>query len=184
MDTLLTYAQENGTESSFMSTAMWIVAAAGLWKMFEKAGEPGWIGLIPGYNQYKLCEKVMGDPWYWLRYFVVLIPVIGWFALFYFKYQVGKATAKSYGQDEIWAWGYTFIDPICYCITGFGNYKYYGVLGSGDHRTEDARRAKTVDFDVVKQNETDDRVVINDVRPEAPKEAEDVEFTLDRTSDD
>lgn len=184
MESILAYVQENGSESSFMSTAVWIATVAGLWKMFEKTGEPGWTGIIPCYNMYKLCQKVMGDPWYWLRLLVFLIPVIGWVAFIYFRYQIGKATARAFGQDDIWAWGYTFLEPVCYCITGFGNYKYYGVQGIGDSRTEDARRAKTVDFDVVKMNEIDDNVVINDVRPEAPERVEEVEFTLDRKIDD
>ena len=182
MDTLLALAQENSTGSSTMSTLVWIATSVGLWKMFEKAGAPGWIGFIPFYNRYKLCEKVMGDPWYWLRLFVVIIPVIGWVAYYYFVFQIGKATAKSYGQEETWAWGYTFLAPVFNCLTGFGDYKYYGVMGSGDSRTGEARQAKTVNFDVVKENQTSDGVVINDVRSEATKaEDSEVEFTLDRS---
>ena len=168
-----------------MSTIFWIASVAGLWKMLEKAGEPGWAAIIPFYSSYKLCQKVMGNPWYWVRLFVAVVPVIGWIAAFYFKYQIGKATAKSFGQDETWAWGYTFLEPVFNCITGFGDYKYYGILGSGDTRTGEARKAKTVDFDVVKQNQVEEGVVINDVRQDAPKaEESEVEFTLDRTTDD
>ena len=150
MDSLLTYAQENSGSSSTISTLFWIASIAGMWKMFEKAGEQGWKAIIPFYNQYILCDKVMKNPWYWIRLFVVIIPVIGWIAYVYFQYQIGKATAKAYGQPESWAWGYTFIPPIFYCITGFGQYKYYGPFGIGDRRTGEARQAKTVDFDVVK----------------------------------
>ena len=64
---------------------------------------------------------------------------------------MGKATAKAYGQPESWAWGYTFLGPIFYCITGFSSqYSYYGPYGEGDTRSASARQAKTVDFDVVK----------------------------------
>ena len=162
-----------------MSMFIWIATVAGLWKMFEKAGEPGWIGLIPFYNIYKLCEKVMGNPWYWVRLMVGLIPIIGWIPYLYFQYQIGKATAKAYGQEEYWAWGYTFLAPVFYCITGFGNYKYYGVYGRGDTRTTDARQARTVDFEVVKQNQIDENVVINDVRKTEAEESE-VEFDFDQ----
>ena len=58
MDSILAYAQENSTASSGSSGLWYIIMAVGLWKMFEKAGEPGWIGFVPFYNQYKLCEKV------------------------------------------------------------------------------------------------------------------------------
>ena len=53
MDSILSYAQENSTASSGSSTIWYIIMAVGLWKMFEKAGEPGWIGFVPFYNQYK-----------------------------------------------------------------------------------------------------------------------------------
>ncbi len=150
-DTLVTYAQNNEGGSSMFTTLVWVATIAGLWKMFEKAGEPGWAGIIPFYNQYKLCEKVMANPWYWLRLFILCVPIIGWFGFFYFQYQIGKATARAYGQPDSYAWGYTFIPAVFYCITGFGNYDYYGPYGEGDMRTRDARQARTVDFDVIKE---------------------------------
>ena len=149
MEQFLAYASENSGTTSGGSGIGYIIMAIGLWKMMEKAGEPGWVGIIPFYNQYKLCEKVMNNPWYWVRLFIVIIPIVGWFMYFYFAYQMGKATAKAYGQPEGWAWGYTFLAPVFYCITGFGQYNYYGPFGVGDARTGEARQARTVDFDVV-----------------------------------
>ena len=88
MEQLLSYASENSGASSSGSGIWYIIMAVGLWKMFEKAGEPGWIGFIPFYNQYKLCEKVMNNPWYWVRLFIVIVPIVGWFMYFYFAYQM------------------------------------------------------------------------------------------------
>lgn len=178
MDTLLTFAQDNSGGSSTMSTLIWIATVVGLWKMFEKAGVPGWAGLIPFYNMYKLCEKVMGNPWYWVRLIVIVIPVVGWIGYFYFEYQIGKATARAYGQDDAWAWGYTFLAPIFYLMTGFGNYKYYGVMGSGDTRTGEARQAKTVDFDVVKDNRVEQTV--SNEAPKTDSDISEVEFDIDQ----
>lgn len=151
MDQLLAYAQETSQEASGPSLFWYIVMAVGLYKMFEKAGIEGWAGFVPFYNQYKLCEAVMGNPWYWLRKIVIVVPVIGWIAYLYFSFQIGKATAKAYGQSDTWAWGYLFLEPVFFCITGFSKqYSYYGPYGAGDTRTGSARQAKTVDFDVVK----------------------------------
>ena len=149
MEQFLAYASENSGTTTGGSGIWYILMAIGLWKMMEKAGEPGWVGIVPIYNQYKLCEKVMNNPWYWVRLLVVIVPIVGWVLYFYFAYQMGKATAAAYGQPESWAWGYTFLAPIFYCITGFGQYNYYGPYGEGDTRTGEARQAKTVDFDVV-----------------------------------
>ena len=151
MEQLMAYAEENSGSGSTMSTIWFIIGAIGLWRMFEKAGEPGWIGIIPLYRDYKLCEKVMNNPWYWVRELIVVVPVIGWFGYFYFKYQIGKATAKAYGKPETWAWGYMLFEPIFWAITGLDQSEYYGPFGRGDRRTGEARQAKTVNFDVIKQ---------------------------------
>ena len=165
MDQLFTAAQESGSSGSGFSTIWYIIGAVGLWKMFEKAGIEGWAGLIPFYRDYKLCEKVMGDPWYWLRELWVIVPFVGWILALYYKYQIGKATARAYGKPEGWAWGYLFLEPVFYCITGFDDSSYYGVYGDGDTRTGEAREAKTVDFDVTKNVEP-----VEPVTPVTPAE--------------
>ena len=45
---------------------LWI---AGLWKIFEKAGHPGWAAIIPIYNMY-IITKIAGKEWWWLLQFV------------------------------------------------------------------------------------------------------------------
>lgn len=154
-DTILSYAQEVQNEgTSFMETAIYIASVVGMWKMFEKAGEPGWPAIIPFYNYYKLCEICMGNPWYWLRMFVFAVPIIGWIAGFYFMYQMYKAVALSYGKPEAYAWGLLFLTPIFYCIIGFDSSDYYGPMGVMDKRNSQARQAKTVNFEV-KKNTTE-----------------------------
>lgn len=186
MDTLMTYAQENSGGSSTISFVWSVAQVVGLWMMFQKAGEPGWTAIIPFYNEYKLCEKTMGNPWYWLRLFVFIVPIVGWIAGFYFMFQIGKAIARSYGQPESWAWGYTFLAPIFYCITGFGQYNYYGVMGAGDMRTGEARAAKTVDFDVTRNAPAEPTVkpvepVVTPVEPAVtPAEESDVDFSFEQ----
>ena len=44
------------------------------WRIFEKAGKPGWASLIPIYNTIILLE-IVGKPWWWLLLF--FIPVVG-----------------------------------------------------------------------------------------------------------
>jgi hypothetical protein len=151
MNQVFAAAQEVSSEGSSFPTLIWyIIGAVGLWKMFEKAGVEGWASLIPFYRDYKLCEKVMNDPWYWVREFWVIVPFVGWVLALYYKYRIGRATARAFGKPEGWAWGYLFLEPIFFCLTGFDNSSYYGAFGAGDTRTDDAREAKTVDFNVVK----------------------------------
>jgi len=51
-----------------------IAVIAGLWKIFEKAGKPGWAAIIPIYNFYVLLQ-ICGRPWWWLL--LLLIPLVG-----------------------------------------------------------------------------------------------------------
>ena len=63
----------------------------GLWKLFEKAGLPGWYGIIPIWNFYQRI-KLTGRPVWWL--ILYLIPGIG--ILFALGVQVDLV--KSYGK--------------------------------------------------------------------------------------
>lgn len=163
------YASEAGS-SSYVRISE-IATLIGLWMMMSKAGEPGWVGIIPFYNSYKLCEKVMNRPWYWTRLFVAVIPVVGWIMALHFAYQISAATAKAYGKPDSWAWGYLLLRPVFYCITGFDDSVYYGPYGEGDRRTPQARSARTVDFDVIRNegqsqnNERVTRTTVEELKP-------------------
>src|SRR4051794_3360690 len=50
-----------------------VLVTIGLWKLFEKAGRPGWESLIPVYNTY-IILKLSGRPWWLLL--LLLIPGI------------------------------------------------------------------------------------------------------------
>ena len=52
---------------------LYILPCIGLWKLFEKAGQPGWQAIVPIYNYYVMC-KLSGKPTYWV--ILLLIPVI------------------------------------------------------------------------------------------------------------
>jgi hypothetical protein len=53
--------------------AIVILLIAAMWKVFSKAGQPGWAAIIPIYNIYVLC-KVAGRPGWWLL--LMLIPFV------------------------------------------------------------------------------------------------------------
>ena len=45
--------------------AVIVFEIAALWRVFVKAGRPGWAAIIPFYNYYVLL-KVVGRPGWWL----------------------------------------------------------------------------------------------------------------------
>src|SRR5438105_12218673 len=44
-----------------------------MWKVFTKAGQPGWASIIPIYNLYIWC-KIVGRPGWWIL--LMLIPCV------------------------------------------------------------------------------------------------------------
>jgi Ca2+/Na+ antiporter len=100
--------------------AVLVVVVIGGWKVFEKAGQPGWAILIPIYNLYVLLQ-VAGRPWWWLLLY--LIPLVN----IVIAIVVAIDVAKAFGQSAVF--GFFLIFLLCgigYLILGFGNYRYQG----------------------------------------------------------
>jgi hypothetical protein len=100
-----------------------LVVLIALWKVFTKAGKPGWAVLIPIYNLYVLLE-IVGRPGWWLLMF--LIPVINviFLVMLYFD------LAKSFGKGSGFALGLIFLGPIFILILGFGSAQYIGPVAA------------------------------------------------------
>ena len=97
--------------------AVVVLAIAGMWKTFVKAGQPGWACIIPIYNVYILL-KIVGKPGWWLVLFFVPIVniVVG--------IMVVIQLAKVFGKGGGFAAGLIFLPFICYPILGFGDATY------------------------------------------------------------
>ena len=46
--------------------ALIVLEIAGIWKIFTKAGQPGWASIIPIYN-ILVWLKIAGRPAWWIR---------------------------------------------------------------------------------------------------------------------
>jgi Family of unknown function (DUF5684) len=99
--------------------AVLVLMLAGLWKIFVKAGEPGWAAIIPIYNLVVML-KIVGRPTWWLVLF--LIPFVNLIMMFVIAFD----TAKVFGKGAGFALGMIFLSPIFYPILGFGSAKYQG----------------------------------------------------------
>ena len=100
--------------------ALVVVVVAGLWKMFEKAGQPGWAAVIPIYNIYILL-KVAGRPGWWL--ILLFIPFVN----IVINIIVAIDVAKAFGQSAVFGFFLNFLfGGIGFVILGFGNYRYLG----------------------------------------------------------
>jgi len=73
-----------------------IASLAGLWKIFEKAGEPGWKILVPFYNFY-IWLQIIKKPLWW--YLFLLIPFINVFVILIMIVEILKCFNK-FGLGE------------------------------------------------------------------------------------
>ncbi len=106
--------------STLFSLLIAVLVIAGMWKVFAKAGEPGWASIIPIYNTYVLL-KIAGKPWWWLL--LLFIPFVNFVILILAMISLAQAFGKGTG----FALGLIFLSPIFIPILGFGSAKYVGV---------------------------------------------------------
>ena len=119
-------AYSMGNEFSPGMMFLWLVVVVLIivaeWKIYTKAGKPGWAVLIPIYNVLVLLE-IIGKPWWWLL--LMLIPVvnivIGIWAV--------NLLSRSFGYNEGFTLGIIFLPVIFLPILGFGNAQYQGPAG-------------------------------------------------------
>ena len=106
--------------------AIWLICAVvvivGMWKAFEKAGQPGWACIIPFYNLY-IMTKIAGKPGWWvIMFFLPLLNII-------FLIWMYNMISKSFGKDEGFTVGLVLLGVIFWPILGFGPAKYLGPFG-------------------------------------------------------
>ena len=97
-----------------------ILMIASLWKVYTKAGKPGWAAIIPIYNLVVLLQ-IVRKPLWWIVMF--LIPIVNFIFLILLYIELAKAFGKSGG----FAAGLIFLGVIFFPILGFGSSQYaYG----------------------------------------------------------
>ena len=97
--------------------AVVIVIVAGMWKMFEKAGKPGWACLVPIYNAFVILQ-IAGKPAWWFLLF--LIPVVNLVVAIIVMIEI----ARRFGKGPGFGLGLAFLGFIFFPILGFGSAQY------------------------------------------------------------
>ena len=112
--------------------ALIVAEIMGMWKMYTKAGRPGWAILIPFYNSWVLAE-IGGKPGWWgLVPLVAFFPIIGWIAAIVITIMIVLGVARNFGKSDAFAiFGLWLFAPIGMMILGFGSAKYQGVIQPG-----------------------------------------------------
>ncbi|ATP58573.1 hypothetical protein CPT03_19935 [Pedobacter ginsengisoli] len=108
-----------GAGMIFLYLVLLVLYIVGMWKVFEKAGKPGWAAIIPIYNLIVLIE-IVGKPTIWILWLLIpcTAPIFGiWLT---------NLLSKSFGKTEGFTVGLVLFPFIFFPILGFGDAKYLG----------------------------------------------------------
>jgi hypothetical protein len=107
-----------------MSKLFWVVWCAAIvfflatmWRVFEKAGKPGWASLIPIYNGLVMLDMA-GKPRWW--FFLYLIPLVNIVVAF----KVVIEIAHRFGKSTAFGIGLALLGFIFFPILAFGDAAY------------------------------------------------------------
>jgi hypothetical protein len=104
--------------------AFTILMIAACWKIYTKAGQPGWAAIIPIYNLYIWC-KIVGRPAWWI--ILMFIPFVN----FIIGIILCIDLAKSFGKGVGFGIGLLLLGIIFFPILGFGSAQYQGPAAGG-----------------------------------------------------
>lgn len=108
-----------GIGAMILWLAIAVLMIASMWKVFTKAGEPGWAAIVPIYNIIVLL-KIAGRPIWWI--ILLLIPVVNIVVLILVSIDI----AKRFGKGTGFGIGLALLGIIFYPILAFGDARYSG----------------------------------------------------------
>ncbi|GAB2696350.1 DUF5684 domain-containing protein [Mucilaginibacter koreensis] len=101
-----------------------VIMIISYWKIFTKAGKPGWAAIIPIYNLIVLLEIVGKPAWWFLLFIIPCVNII-------FLVWTFNLLSKSFGQSEGFTIGLLLLGIVFFPLLAFGNYPYLGPAGAG-----------------------------------------------------
>lgn len=96
-----------------------LIVLASVWRVFTKAGKPGWFAIIPILNIITLLQ-IAGKPVWWI--ILLLIPFVN-FVVLIVTYM---GLAKAFGQGSAFGCLLIIFAPIMFPVLAFGPYEYQG----------------------------------------------------------
>lgn len=101
--------------------AVIVVVLIGMWKVFVKAGQPGWAAIIPIYNMFVLITKVAIRPWWFIfALLAMFIPFVGGLVVMAMMVIISLDVARNFGRTPLFGVGLAFLPFIFYLVLGFG----------------------------------------------------------------
>ncbi len=106
-----------GAGGGIVGLVIAVLMVVSLWKVFAKAGEPGWAAIVPLYNTIVLL-KIAGKPIWWIV--LLIIPVVNLISLFI----VAVSIAQRFGKGTGFGVGLALLPFVFYPMLAFGDAQY------------------------------------------------------------
>ncbi len=94
-----------------------VLSIVGLWKLFTKAGKPGWASIVPIYNTIVMIEMAGKPLWWILLLFIPLVNIVA-------SILIMIGIAKNFGRGTGTVLGLIFLPIIFMLILAFGSAEY------------------------------------------------------------
>lgn len=107
------------TVSMIVSLVICVLTIIAMWKIFTKAGKPGWASIVPFYSQYCLFDIAWGNGWLFLLCFIPCVNLVVMIML-YIK------LANAFGKGTGFGIGLILLNTIFVLILGLGDAEYIG----------------------------------------------------------
>ncbi len=116
----------------FVGLAVAAIVLVGKWKVFEKAGQPGWAAIVPIYNLVILFRISGQSGWWALSLLAGVVPILG--ALFFLVVLIRMVHRISvrFGHGAGFTCGLILLSFVFWPILGFGSSRYRGPAFSGE----------------------------------------------------
>src|SRR5262245_4470239 len=108
-----------GAGGAIFGLLVGLLVIAGMWRLFTKAGKPGWAAIIPIYNLIVLLQ-IAGKPVWWIL--LLFIPIVNFIIII----MIWVGVARAFGKGTGFALGLVFLSPIFVPILGFSDAQYVG----------------------------------------------------------
>ena len=118
------FATQDGLGATFWIVYLAVIVfyVAAMWKVFTKAGQPGWAAIIPIYNVIVLLQ-IAGKPVWWVL--LCLIPLVN----IVVGVMMWHGISTNFGKGVGFTIGLIFLSIIFLPILAWGDAEYLGPAG-------------------------------------------------------
>jgi len=99
--------------------AVIVLIIAGMWKMFVKAGQQGWLSIIPILNTYVIIKLAGREGWWILLFLIPCVNIVVAIIVY-------MDLAQKFGKSAAYGLGLIFLPFIFIPVLGFGDAEFIG----------------------------------------------------------